>query len=83
MQRSELYQFCRSPEAKKRPIWKPWEATRPSANNVRTHEEKGVKIKPEKIFEKKLKLGVDILSLVCYIEATQEPQGVGNHYERK
>lgn len=29
----------------------------------------------EKYFEKKLKKGVDILTLVCYYEATQELQG--------
>lgn len=29
----------------------------------------------EKLFEKYLKLGVDILTTVCYIEVTQELQG--------
>lgn len=53
--------------------------TKQGANIVRARDEKAV----EKHFEKKLKKGVDILVSVCYIEATQELQGVGNHYERK
>ena len=30
---------------------------------------------PRKIFEKRYKIGVDILTLVCYYEVTQELQG--------
>ena len=41
---------------------------------IRARRERGRKW-PKKYFKKKVKKGLDILSLVCYIEATQELQG--------